>query len=841
MAGDIKMLRKRSYIIGFVFFVCVALLTAVIPMEYGYAVDIGYECSPEYKGSIFYTRLTEVELTGDMRVDIVSIAKSQIGYHEGDSITKYDGMSKDADAEYSEYGYWYYNNVTRKWGRLYNAPWCAMFVSWCARQANISTDIIANAINAVPISTDPSKDGRHFNVEEKTRQSGYIPQPGDLIMFDWTKTGQRWSHVGLVCDVLENGVEGIQGKAVITIEGNSSNKVALRAYSINDVVIRAYGVPKYVTSDHVHTWNVTKQTSCTHSGSKICTSCGETAVIGQIEHQYWNWGDVVKDEDKPKFKHTDKEPTCTEEGEKSFHCIRCGYKDQIEKIPATDHAYSVSRRVEPTCRQNGMIYYVCGNDALHTYEEKIGKISHVESDWIVDEAATYLKDGKRHSECKFCKLVMNEEVIPRLVDSTAPTGSIEVNGVLSDTFGGDDAEKLYVKKAEFVIFAEDKESGIGKVYYFVSSAKMSMDEVKGIKKWTQAKNGSIENDGNYIIYVKITDMVGNTTYISSGEIEVDTVCPVILGIENKKVYCTSADFTVNEDSTVTVNSVKLIKNSMGYYQISRKGTYTVTAADRAGNFVTVTITVNASHSPGNSIEETKATCTGQGKRVQYCTVCDNVLKTEAIKALGHDAGKWVTVKEVTCTENGIKQRMCTRCEGVIEKITEEAQGHISSQWTVQKAATCTRDGKEIRYCLTCAQTVEENIISAQGHILSDWVVLSDATCTVDGKAVKYCTVCHEHIREQQIPATGHDDGNWFTEAEPTCTEEGHNVKMCLKCMEVIEEEFVPKSGHKLSYGKCVVCGYSTPARWIIICATVVGMILYVTLTVMRDVRQKRSK
>ena len=60
--------------------------------------------------------------TGNHRIDIVSIAKTQVGYMEGD----------DND---TKYGTWY---------GLPNQPWCGMFVSWCARQAGVPTDILRN-------------------------------------------------------------------------------------------------------------------------------------------------------------------------------------------------------------------------------------------------------------------------------------------------------------------------------------------------------------------------------------------------------------------------------------------------------------------------------------------------------------------------------------------------------------------------------------------------------------------------------------------------------------------------------------------------------------------------
>lgn len=778
------------------------LLIVATPPQYGYAVDIGYECSPEYKSSIFHTRLSEVELTGDMRVDIVNIAKSQIGYHEGDGETKYDGMSTDADEDYNEYGYWYYNNVTKSFDELHNAPWCAMFVSWCARQAGISTDIIANSINAVPYNGDENKVGRHFNVEEKTASSGYVPLPGDLIMFDWTKTGKIWSHVGIVCDVVDNAVEGIRGKTIITIEGNSSNKVAVRAYSADDVVIRAYGVPDYVTSDHVHTWKTEKQTSCTESGSKICTTCGQTETIEKLDHQYWNWGDVVTDEDKLKFRHTDIEATCTTAGESSFHCIRCGYRDMIEKIDAKGHDYRVVKRIEPTCTQTGVVYYVCNNNNTHVHNEELKIISHNESDWIVDKAPTYNESGKRHKECTLCKQIMREEVIPKLKDELYPNCNVTVNGAANGKFDNKLTVDFFTNKAvNFVIEANDGESGIKNIAYFLSDKVLTMEQVKDISGWTHGDSGTLSKDGKYIIYVKVSDNVGNITYINSVMFVVDTVLPKISGAENNKAYCGDVKFTVNEDCTVKVDSDTVYKSTQNYYVIKKSGVHNISVTDNAGNTASITVT----------------------------------------KYNGHDSGRWETVKNVTCTEDGVRQRICTRCNGVIERLIDKSQGHIAGQWSTQKEATCTRDGKEIKYCLTCGETLEEHVIAAEGHILSDWVVLTEATCIKNGKAVKYCKICNENIREQIIQSVGHEEGDWKSETEPTCTHEGHNVRRCLNCDEVLEEETVDALGHRISYGKCIVCGYIAPVRWVILSIAVASMLAYTFVTMVRDMRQKRRK
>jgi len=117
--------------------------------------------------------------TGNQRNDIVQVAKTQLGYIEG-----YNNDTK--------YGTWY--------GKP-NQPWCAMFVSWCARQANIPTSVLKNSACA-------GSGANYFNIPYYNGSS-YTPKPGDLF---FTKS---WTHVGLVYYV--------EGNYFYTIEGNSNS------------------------------------------------------------------------------------------------------------------------------------------------------------------------------------------------------------------------------------------------------------------------------------------------------------------------------------------------------------------------------------------------------------------------------------------------------------------------------------------------------------------------------------------------------------------------------------------------------------------------------------------
>ena len=108
------------------------------------------------------------------------------------------------------------------------SAWCHAFVSWCA--AGISTGI-------VPKTASTSAGMSWFQQKNRFRRKGtYTPERNDLVYF---KTGR--SHVGIV--------ERVAGNTLHTIEGNSSDMVKRRTYSLSEKTITGYGVvSQYITS-----------------------------------------------------------------------------------------------------------------------------------------------------------------------------------------------------------------------------------------------------------------------------------------------------------------------------------------------------------------------------------------------------------------------------------------------------------------------------------------------------------------------------------------------------------------------------------------------------------------
>ncbi len=196
-----------------------------------HAVAPTYGVSPAYADSIFYDSLLDVELSGDMRRDVVSVAYSQLGYHEGDTPAELHGRNISGDRNFVEY-----NRIS---GVLDNGEgngvspgyaWCASFLSWCLRQARVPQELAPDGINSQRMLDDYRAAGRYH-----ARASGYTPIPGDIVMFRYG--GSRANHVGLVV--------GVEDGRVYTIEGNTSGMVGLRTYRADNAAILGYCVPDY--------------------------------------------------------------------------------------------------------------------------------------------------------------------------------------------------------------------------------------------------------------------------------------------------------------------------------------------------------------------------------------------------------------------------------------------------------------------------------------------------------------------------------------------------------------------------------------------------------------------
>ena len=167
----------------------------------------------------------EVRLTGEWPVDVIAIAKTQLGYSE--SVKNYvvgeDGTSRG----YTRYGDWF--------GCPYG-DWCAMFASFCIHYADVK---------GMPLDMScPSwiEGLRALNLYRPARsedpQQQYTPSAGDLVFYDWEQDGIA-DHVGLVVEVTP--AAGEEAARLITMEGNVEDRVQYMSYALDNPVVLGFG------------------------------------------------------------------------------------------------------------------------------------------------------------------------------------------------------------------------------------------------------------------------------------------------------------------------------------------------------------------------------------------------------------------------------------------------------------------------------------------------------------------------------------------------------------------------------------------------------------------------
>jgi len=197
-----------------------------------------------------------VELTGNWGEDILAIAKTQLGYNESTKnyIVEEDGETMKG---YTRYGAWY--------GVPYG-DWCAMYASFCYRYA---------AVQGVPLHCNcPAWINELTNLGLFHGEEDYIPNPGELIFFDWNADGSS-DHVGIVVET--------DGDTVKTIEGNSGNTVGYHTYHLTDSTIQGYGALPAQNAEEVDPYLCGLEE---HAHTEQCYDAEGNLTCGLEEHTH---------------------------------------------------------------------------------------------------------------------------------------------------------------------------------------------------------------------------------------------------------------------------------------------------------------------------------------------------------------------------------------------------------------------------------------------------------------------------------------------------------------------------------------------------------------------------
>lgn len=199
----------------------------------GRASAMQYTGTDSYMSGKYYRKLREVKLTGDPRTDIVSIAKSQVGYQEGGSVNQLSG-EVFGGVNFTECGAWY----------GLQDMWCAMFVSWCANLAGVSTDTVpSHSYTPDGLSWFAERGLAYSRAEVQSRK--YTPKPGDLIYFKSSRNAKITNHVGIVTAYSNGRIYTVEGNVGAVGMTTSGGMVAEFCYPISNTYIVFICAPNY--------------------------------------------------------------------------------------------------------------------------------------------------------------------------------------------------------------------------------------------------------------------------------------------------------------------------------------------------------------------------------------------------------------------------------------------------------------------------------------------------------------------------------------------------------------------------------------------------------------------
>lgn len=158
------------------------------------------------------------------------------------------------------------NKYTRWYG--FTDEWCAMFVSWCLNQAGVPTSIAPKTAAVSGFLDFAKKNNRYYS-----KTSGYKPKPGDIMI---QKNG--CSHTGLVVSA--------SGNSFTTVEGNSSNAVKTRNYTLSSNELSGFFSPAYSAESASPATIPTKTITLPSGLGSVFTYMGWQLITSKTSVQY---------------------------------------------------------------------------------------------------------------------------------------------------------------------------------------------------------------------------------------------------------------------------------------------------------------------------------------------------------------------------------------------------------------------------------------------------------------------------------------------------------------------------------------------------------------------------
>ena len=179
-------------------------------------------------------------------------------------------------------------------------------------------------------------------------------------------------------------------------------------------------------------------------------------------------------------------------------------------------------------------------------------------------------------------------------DSVAPTGTLSVNGVAYTDLGAISERVAVNPGAPVALTAQDGESGLKRLSYYISDRVLTESEIAAITDWQEISLDAptqnavrigpdpvqdVADVNRFAVYVRIEDNAGhgeegaqdNVTYIGTPLCDIDKTAPVVEGIVDGGHYTGDVTFTVSDSDenpiSVTLDGAEISPDAAGNYVI----------------------------------------------------------------------------------------------------------------------------------------------------------------------------------------------------------------------------------------------------------------------------------
>ncbi|MGN1421411.1 MAG: chitobiase/beta-hexosaminidase C-terminal domain-containing protein [Eubacterium sp.] len=348
-------------------------------------------------------------------------------------------------------------------------------------------------------------------------------------------------------------------------------------------------------------------------------------------------------------------------------------------------------------------------------------------------------------------------------DITVPTGEIKVDTNSWKTFFNGITFGLFFKDTQNVtITATDNSGDAVTIEYLLSDKELTVTQLDAATFTAYTDEFSINPDNEYVIYARLTDTSGNAAYINSDGIVLDSIAPVISGVENGKTYCEAPTVTVTDKylDSVTLNGNAITLNASNQFTLTTNGEQKIVATDKAGNKAEIIVTVKNGHTD----EDEDNICDNCGSKLHKHTGGVATCKDKAICEIcgepygnlnsdNHTGGTEIRgAKEATCTEEGYTGD--TYCKGCGQM--------LSLGVAIPKLPHTDKDKDHL--CDVCGANVgvhedndKDHICDYCGEIVNDCKDdNNDNKCDLCGADIDVNSKTETENKNMKSPQTGND-------------------------------------------------------------------------------------